>query len=65
MSRIKDVLIQQMQHGMKNATDCKHLIDSAKTKTKRTYYEKKLKKINELNLRTMMAIDKLDMAKEK
>ena len=61
---IKDVLAAEVQERMLTSKQYKDKINTAKTATKKQYYQKKLKKNNEEIFKFMMGLEKLRLVDE-
>lgn len=64
MSKTIDMLSAELMHRMKTSKELNAQIATAKTSTKRKFYRKKLKENNDIAADVLVALDKMQKAKE-
>lgn len=64
MAGVDDIVRNEVQQLMATSKEYREKIDDAKTKTKKDWYLKKLKKNNTRLLNVLVAIEKVRKAKE-
>ena len=59
MSQVKDLIIEELKLGAKLSKEYMEKIENSKTKTKECFYQKKLKRNNDLNAKMVLALDRM------
>lgn len=65
MSMIRDALVEELQKGAKLSEEYLTKIKTAKTSTKKKYYQKKITGNNERNIKVVEAIQRLEASGSK
>jgi hypothetical protein len=64
MSQVKDLIIEELKLGAKLSKEYMKKIENSKTKTKKSFYQKKLEKNNDLNAKMVLALDRMSKGDE-
>jgi len=63
MSQVKNLIIEELKLGAKLSKEYMEKIEKSKTKTKKSFYQKKLERNNDLNAKMVLALDRMSSNK--